>query len=171
MDRILRKLQNTNEINHPSNYSAISLAAYLDTIRRTFLKTIEQNNVTFKTDIPKELTFNSYPRLVEIILSNLIENALFYAALKKENSPEILVKASKSNGHVEFSIQDNGVGIDPEVRTRIWDMFFVGNERSKGNGLGLYLTRKSVEALKGQIIVQSEQYVYTRFVVTIPTEN
>lgn len=171
MDKILRKLQAVSEINHPADYSTISFSVQVENIRRTFSQLISEHNISFRTDIQNNLTFRSYPRLIEIILFNLIENALFYSLLKKEHTPEIEVKARKTDGIVEFSVFDNGVGIDPSIRDRLWDMFFIGNERSKGNGLGLYLVHKSVEALKGKITFESEPYTFTRFIVTIPASN
>jgi signal transduction histidine kinase len=168
MDRMLRKLQLINEINHPTDHSLLSFNDTISGIREKFNKFIRERNISFVTDFPDDLSFYSYPALVEIILGNLLENALFYSALKKQPNPEVRFSAQRKNDSVEISVYDNGVGIAPAIHDKLWEMFFVGNENSTGNGIGLYLVRKSVEALKGRISFESEQYVFTRFVVTIP---
>jgi signal transduction histidine kinase len=50
-------------------------------------------------------------------------------------------------------------------------MFFKGNENSKGNGLGLYIVQKSVQALEGKITVESEPDRYTKFIVSLPLKQ
>ena len=168
MDKILIKLNFINEINHPSNYSLISFGNKIEVVRKEYEEFIKDNAITFTTDFPKDLSFYSYPAHIATILDNLVDNALFYTSLKKQGAREVGVKAVMENDHVEIGVYDNGVGIDPAIRERLWEMFFVGNEDSTGKGIGLYIVKKSVEALKGHISFESEQYVFTRFVVTIP---
>jgi len=72
------------------------------------------------------------------------------------------------NKNVVISIYDNGVGIDESIRSKIFDMFFMGHEKSEGNGLGLYTVRKCVQAMHGKIEVESEVGRYTKFIVSIP---
>jgi signal transduction histidine kinase len=65
-------------------------------------------------------------------------------------------------------IEDNGVGIDPEVVPRIFEMFFHQAENSLGTGLGLYIAKEAVSKMGGQINVTSEPKSWTRFMVEIP---
>jgi signal transduction histidine kinase len=127
--------------------------------------------VKFEVECSEALAFHSYPNLVEVILLNLIENALFFSSLKLAAQPEVLVKAEQKHNYVELTVYDNGIGIEKEIRDRVWDMFFIGNIASRGNGLGLYIVRKSVQALGGNIFIQSEKDAYTRVVVMIPVVN
>jgi signal transduction histidine kinase len=112
--------------------------------------------------------FYSYPDLIEIILYNLIENALFFSSLTADRHPRIQIMASMEANSLFISVYDNGVGMDDETRIKLWNMFFVGHERSKGNGLGLYIVLKSVQSLNGKIDVESAAGTFTRFSVTIP---
>jgi signal transduction histidine kinase len=57
--------------------------------------------------------------------------------------------------NVVIKVEDNGQGIDPALQERVFDMYFRGNERSKGNGLGLYIVKKAVEKLNGAIELTS----------------
>lgn len=50
-------------------------------------------------------------------------------------------------------------------------MFYKGNVRSKGNGLGLYIVNKSVQALEGEIQVESVMGEFSRFIIHLPTNH
>lgn len=171
MDNVLGKLLIVNEINHPENYSMINLTSMLENLKVEFQTTIQQHNIDFKMAIPQDLDFYSYPRLVEVMLKNLLENALYFSTLKMHVTPEIRIEATKKNNNLTVSIYDNGIGIDEAVQEDVWNMFFIGTDRSKGNGLGLYIVRKSVEALKGRIFFESKKNEFTRFVVNIPVQK
>ena len=82
--------------------------------------------------------------------------------------PKVNVEVQRQNGHVTINLSDNGPGIDRKVQDNVWNMFFVGHEKSTGNGLGLYLALKAVEALEGEIQFQSKEGEFTSFEVTLP---
>ena len=168
MDKMLQKLMMVNEINHPSGYANIDLQAQIQKVRTYFEDYIKENKISFDTDVCKEGFFNSFPALVEIILRNLVENALFYSAMKTQGKPEVGVRVYRENSHVTISVQDNGSGIKPNVQPRIWEMFYVGDERSRGNGLGLYIAQKAAKVLDGTISFTTEENSFTEFKVILP---
>ena len=171
MDRILRRFQLMNEITHPQNATQFNLVEIIRTVKTKFQHTLDDQHVSFTIDAPNVLVLTSYPKLVEIILSSLIENALFYTSIKKDIQPEISISIKNEGDNVSILIRDNGIGIDENVINSIWKMFYLGNHYSNGNGLGLYIAMKSVQALQGTISVQSEQHVSTEFKVTLPIET
>lgn len=168
MDKLLKKLRIISEINQPGNYTPISLFEMVNNIRQNFQSIISKANIQFNIFCPQDLNFFSNKNLIEAILSNLFENALFYSSIKKSSEPQVEFKAGLRGDHLEFSIYDNGVGVDPAIKAKLFDMFFKGHEKSKGNGLGLYIVQKSVQAVKGEIILESEWNRFTKFVVRIP---
>ena len=68
-------------------------------------------------------------------------------------------------------MEDNGLGIDSEYKTKIFQMFFRGSEISQGNGLGLYLVKKAIDKLGGNIEVDSEEGKFTSFSISIPKQK
>jgi signal transduction histidine kinase len=172
MDRMLKKLKTISEINHPSNYSMVMLDEYIKGIKHEFKTYIRDNNIAFKIDCPAAVSFHSYPNLIEVILACLVENALFFSTMTQNRQAQIEIKALHKKKSIELSVYDNGIGIEDEIKDRVWDMFFIGNENSQGNGLGLYIVRKSVNALKGTITIESQKGAYTKVIVNIPiSEN
>ncbi|MGF1534094.1 MAG: ATP-binding protein [Bernardetiaceae bacterium] len=112
--------------------------------------------------------FYSDSRVIEIILTNLIENALLYYRAIVEEPPYVAVDIGQHKDHLRIIVQDNGTGIMEDHINQVFDMFFKGSDRSKGNGLGLYAVRKASEKLGGTVSVESEQGDYTKIVVRLP---
>jgi GAF domain-containing protein/anti-sigma regulatory factor (Ser/Thr protein kinase) len=102
------------------------------------------------------------------ILLNLLSNAVKFTA----EGGRIDVDAALTNGAVEISVSDTGVGIAPENQETIFEEFRqVGTDYSKkreGTGLGLTLTRKFVELHGGKIWVESEVGKGSTFTFTLP---
>jgi signal transduction histidine kinase len=168
MDRLLKKLSVISEINQPSNYSEIELYESIRKIENHFARFIEQKNIEFTIHCPKTLHFHTYPAVMDAVLTNLIENALLYTSLKDSRHRLVDVRVRISRTHLELSINDNGIGVSDEIKAKMFDMFFKGHVESKGNGLGLYVVQKSVQALNGEIKVDSKVGKFTKVIIRIP---
>ena len=92
---------------------------------------------------------------LKIILNNLLSNAIKFQN-PTNPTPQILLSSHSSAEGYMIAIEDNGEGIKPEVKDRIFEMFFRGTQRSKGSGLGLYIAREAAEKIQGTITVDSE---------------
>ncbi len=103
------------------------------------------------------------------ILTTLISNAVKYHNLDQEK-PMLWVEVNGSNP-VEFSVRDNGSGINKQVRPHIFDMFYRGNEKSNGSGLGLYIAREMLNSLRGTFEVTSEEGKGSTFKFYLPTPD
>ena len=171
MDGMLKKLRMMSEVNQPSNYSPVYLKEMIRSVSKMFNNLITENGVEVIVDTEGEDGFHSYPDLIQIILYNLVENALFFSGMTKDHHPKIQIMASVEDDKLFLSVYDNGIGIDDQTRIKLWNMFFVGHERSKGNGLGLYIVLKSVQSLNGKIDVETEPNTFTRFSITIPVNT
>ena len=68
-------------------------------------------------------------------------------------------------------IEDHGSGIPAEIAERIFDPFFSTKPRERGTGLGLSISYGLVLDHHGQLLVESEPTVYTRFIMDLPIEN
>lgn len=171
MDGLLKKLKMISEVNQPSNYSPVYLSQIIRNVNSLFSRSIAEHNIEVVIDNEATSHFHSYPDLIEIILYNLVENAMFFSCLTRDRVPRIQIMASVEQNQLFLSVYDNGVGINDDTRIKLWNMFFVGHEGSKGNGLGLYIVLKSVQSLNGKIDLESTEGVFTRFSVTIPINS
>jgi two-component system, NtrC family, sensor histidine kinase KinB len=101
-------------------------------------------------------------RAVRSILDNLLTNAIRFTP----PDGEILLTAEEVKDFVQFSVRDNGRGIEAERLSNIFDRFNAFSD--KGTGMGLALVRRLVESLGGQIAVESRLGQGTSFRFTLP---
>jgi signal transduction histidine kinase len=101
-----------------------------------------------------------------IVLHNVILNAVLFADHQKR--PSIKVNVSVIPGEARIIIQDNGIGIAPDLLPRAFDMFYRCTEQSNGAGLGLYIARETVKRLGGAIQIDSTEGTGTIVTITLP---
>jgi PAS domain S-box-containing protein len=110
--------------------------------------------------------FSDFWRISEIF-RNLISNAIKYRQLYND-APEIHIKINVDHLRADISFSDNGIGIDDENLSRIFEMFYRATEQSDGSGIGLYIVKNAVDKLGGQINVASKVGQGTRFNILLP---
>jgi PAS domain S-box-containing protein len=111
--------------------------------------------------------FKSDKRRLSVVLSNLISNAIRYSNPNSEN-PYTHIQVNIHEHTAEITVEDNGIGIDPDLHEKIFEMFFRAAENSKGSGIGLYIVKEAVQKLNGKIHVKSEPGKGTTFKLSIP---
>jgi light-regulated signal transduction histidine kinase (bacteriophytochrome) len=107
------------------------------------------------------------PTHFQQILQNLIGNGIKY---RSDAPPRIHVSAREQDGAWLFSVQDNGMGIDPEYHEQVFGLFkrLHADAKYSGTGIGLAICKKLVERYGGRIWLQSEGGRGTTFFFTIP---
>ncbi|MFH1847863.1 MAG: ATP-binding protein, partial [Candidatus Omnitrophota bacterium] len=106
---------------------------------------------------------------LNLIVANLVENAV------KFNDSEVVkltISINKKDGKTEVSVKDNGIGIPPEDREKIFEKFYQGEKHFTGNvegaGLGLALVKRLADSHDGQISLVSRIKEGTTFTFTLP---
>lgn len=106
------------------------------------------------------------PHRLEIILNNLVSNAIKYHDLSKSDK-FIEVKTYSENDKVCIDVIDNGLGIEIKDISKIFDMYYMSTDREKGTGLGLYIVKEAVAKLEGRIEVKSVKGMGSTFSVIL----
>jgi signal transduction histidine kinase len=132
-------------------------------------------NVTLERDFdPAAGMVDIYPQEITRVFLNLISNGFYAAAKRKESAADglepTLSAATKNFGDkVEIRIRDNGIGIPPEVKAKLFNPFFTTKPAGEGTGLGLSMSHDIVVKQHGGTIdVNSEPGVFTEFIITLP---
>ena len=99
---------------------------------------------------------------------NLLDNAIKFSP----NQGIITMFLKQEKDQVKFILEDEGPGIDEEIKNRIFDKFYQadGSHKAEGNGLGLALVKRIIDSAGGTIEAQNREYGGCRFVVQLPAQ-
>lgn len=127
---------------------------------------------TFRIDLPPGLRpVRGDPDRLQQVLSNLVSNAIKFSP----GGGEILISASRTDGEVVISVQDQGLGVPAEARDRLFTKFYridsPDRREIRGTGLGLAICRQIIEAHGGRIWVESEAGKGSTFSFSVPLDS
>jgi two-component system phosphate regulon sensor histidine kinase PhoR len=148
------------------------LAAVVDSVLEIVAAKARDGDVALHADVPSSLTVQAdHDRLAQVLI-NLVDNAVKYTAA----GGAVTVRArSTSDGRVELSVADTGVGIPRADLPRITERFYrVDKARSRelgGTGLGLAIVKHLVLAHGGEMAIESEEGRGTTVRVTLPASG
>ncbi|MEZ4776814.1 MAG: ATP-binding protein [Bacteroidia bacterium] len=145
----------------------IDCNALLNEVLQSINHMPERRNVEFRTDVPMLLSVRSDRNSMLSILQNLITNAMKYRR-DGDYSHVVSISIFPETAGIRITVSDNGEGIRNEIREKIFSMFYRGNKKSKGTGLGLYIVKQSISKLGGTIDMESHFGEGTRFSVWLP---
>lgn len=181
-------LDSVQKINHTANRIA-EIVASLRSFSRTGeglpLREVEVKNIVHETlvlckerfrtrninllvEVPVDLPI-VYCRQIEIsqVLLNLLNNA--FDALEGVEQPTIEISCERKDRSILLIVSDNGPGLKPEVREKIFTPFFTTKEVGKGTGLGLSISKGLAEANHGKLYLD-DSTAKTKFVIELSTE-
>jgi PAS domain S-box-containing protein len=106
------------------------------------------------------------PKLLRQILANLLSNAMKYSP----SSDAVHFEMRREDGHVVFSVRDQGIGIPPEEHARMFETFHRARNVGAipGTGLGLAIVKRSVDLCVGMIAFDSAVGLGTTFTIALP---
>jgi signal transduction histidine kinase len=146
----------------------ILLSTLLAELLEDFEPRLEELGFELEKNIQPGIFIMGNEMAVRSIVGNLIDNAIKYGI----NGKWIQVSLSCSGDVVLISVADQGIGIEEEEKTKLFDVFYrVGSEETRstqGTGLGLYIVHRSVIFLNGAISIRNNSPVGTIFDVRIP---
>jgi signal transduction histidine kinase len=169
LDKMLLKLQSISDLGSQQlQYAEVHVPELFQQVLEVFRNQIEEKSIRTFTSCVLSQPFYSYPDMIHMIVENLVENAISFCRYEKAF---IKLKAYQNQETIFIEVEDNGDGIDLRYQGKIFEMYFRGNERSKGNGLGLYIVRKAVEKLDGKVEFTSAVDKGTLFKLSFPLNS
>ena len=148
-------------------FEQVDCETVLDQALSNLAVTIEENKALVSHD-PIPTVMADDLQLVQLF-QNLIGNAIKY---NDKDSPQIHVSAEEKDNEWVFSVKDNGIGIDPDYRDQIFQIFSRLHEKEYyGTGIGLAVCKKIVERHGGKIWVESEAGEGSTFYFAIPIKS
>ncbi len=146
-------------------YEPVDLTSCLERALTIVFNELKYVAVIVKEYLPLPLTLCNPGQLNQVFL-NLLTNAGH--AVTDMTSGRITLKTRHDDGFVYTSVTDNGHGIPPEIKERIFEAFFTTKEVGKGTGLGLSISYDIINKHHGELLMESAVGVGTTFTVILP---
>jgi two-component system phosphate regulon sensor histidine kinase PhoR len=125
--------------------------------------------VSLSNEVPADLVGRADPDRLRQVLTNLIDNAIKYG---RAQGAVIIGGRRADDRHIEISVRDDGPGIPPEAKARIFERFYrIDKARAReqgGTGLGLAIVKNVIESHGGDVRVESAPGQGTTFFFTLP---
>jgi len=145
------------------------LSKLVQDIKDFFAIALNKKGLKISVEAPENLIIESDERRTKQVIVNLIGNAI-----KFTEKGEIKIKVTRKDEMIEVSVKDTGIGIKKEDLDKLFKPFSQApsEERApqEGTGLGLYLSKKIIELLGGEITVRSEFGKGSVFSFTLPSK-
>ena len=126
---------------------------------------------TFEMQVPEHIFIVGEEFLLRLVLNNLIENAIKYAPAELP----LTIRLTEEGDKVEFSVADLGEGIPETEKQKIFEKFYrledESRRKTKGTGLGLYLSTKIVRDHQGTLVLENNHPQGSVFKVILPKIN
>lgn len=169
IDRVVRELRDFASSSERSQPHAVQLN---DVVKKTLPLVGAQVRKTFKNFIleldPNLPLIEGYPTKLEQVIANLVVNATHAVRPEVDSVLKISTRRLESPQAVILQVQDNGLGIAPELRERIFEPFFTTRREKGGTGLGLSVSYRLVNDHNGVIFPVSRPGWGTCFNMALP---
>jgi len=150
-------------------YENIEVDDFIEQVMNTLSELMKEKKIEFAKTIESGLVVNADRVKLEEIFRNLVKNAV---AFVPEANGKIQISAKSQDGFVQFSIDDNGVGIPKDKISTLFKKFHqmdTSHTRSHGgSGLSLVICKGYIEDMNGKIVLESDEDKGTTFFFTIP---
>jgi signal transduction histidine kinase/ligand-binding sensor domain-containing protein len=164
LDQVIKDLNAILEVKKNNTQVLIQINLYdeLEKVKANLSKEIEETHTYLEVDIAQVYEFSSIPAYIDSILYNLISNAIKYR--RPDLAPHIVLKTSMHDQTICIEVSDNGLGIDLSMYGHsVYQLYKRFHFHVEGKGLGLYLVKTQVDALGGQIELESQVNQGTTF--------
>lgn len=171
MEKLVNSLLNLSRIDLGKiklSTQEIYLDKYIETLLSTLKLELDSKNLDFETNILFKGPIINDPVYLDIIIGNLVYNAIKYS----NNNTSIKINISKKLDLFAVEVIDKGIGIPKSQQSQIFSRLFRAENAKKyqpdGNGLGLYIVKKLVDLMNGNIWFESKENQGTKFFIELP---
>ena len=151
----LLSMEHVSQRSIKSEFQTLDLVKLTQEILTNFALRAQQQNVTLSLDCKEsQIELKGSETFLSEAIDNLIDNALVYGC---PNGGNIDVEIILDNNDIHLYVQDYGVGIDPELITKVLERFVHGpDSNGEGSGLGLSIAKTVIELHDGELELLSE---------------
>lgn len=152
LNAILNRLLNIEKINlNEVAYTFVDFRTMVENIVNLEKRTMPSEQISISYEIEPNLIVKSDSFLIRLIVENLISNSIKFYNNSTHAFPYVKIAIFGREDKVVIKVDDNGIGILPEMEPTIFKLFARASERSETGGVGLYTAKQAAEKLEGTI--------------------
>lgn len=159
------KIQTGNMNYSPEKFNLIEI---FDDCCNIFSPMLKEKDLSFNQDINPDLKIKADKNMLEIILRNIVSNAIKFS----KPGGNIEIKAEKFFKKCKISVSDEGIGIPEKIQNQLFGKNLkisrIGTKNEKGTGLGLMICKDLANKNDGDIRIESKENVGTTVYITLP---
>lgn len=149
------------------NYEPVNFGELIESALQAHIYADNSEDIQRIVEIDQKGIFVTDKTRLDIVMNNLISNALRYHN-KNQDNPYLKIAVHATSKQAQIQVEDNGQGIDEKHLEYIFTLFYRANKTTEGSGIGLYIVKEAIEKLGGTIEIKSQINVGTKFTITIP---
>lgn len=136
-----------------------------------FSEAASKKGVVIETQLQDEIPeANLDSEGIQRCLANLISNAIDACLVSDRENRRVIVRSRDREARLEFEVEDNGCGMDYEIKRKVFTSFFT-TKGTQGTGLGLLVTKKTVQEHGGSVDIESTPDVGSTFRIILPRDR
>jgi len=167
-DLLLLARMDENYLTGADHWTVFPLEEILDDLVELLQSSAQQKDIVLESNLLKDLTVKGNAAELSRLFRNLLENALHYTPV----GGKVILTMKRNDENVLVSIEDTGIGIQPEhlqlIFDRLWRADQARSRRENGLGMGLSIGLAILQRHQGKITVSSKVGVGSRFTVCLP---
>ncbi len=142
------------------------------TVMELFVETAGMARIDLRAELAPDLAPAYLDEdAIHTCLANLVSNALDACQVSDRNGGHVVLATREEGDTLVFEVTDDGIGMDSEIRKKVFTNFFTTKGSEKGTGLGLLTTRKIVQQHGGRVAFQSTEGVGSVFRLEFPRDR
>ncbi len=172
MTQLIDDLLSLSRISRQKNpFENVEISSMIQSIQESIAFDLEDAKVNLVMPVDLPVIRCDRIKLSEAFL-NLINNAIKFSRKNDNAVPRVEISYEEQADAHRFSVQDNGIGIDPQYHNKIFGIFqrLHTNEEYEGTGAGLSIVKRVIDAHKGRLWIESELGKGASFYFTIPKD-
>lgn len=172
MDQMLLKIHYLYQLEKSLTLSACDVSrALVEANKKVAMRLFDKKiDVSFSYNDEENWMIHSNEEFLQVAFEYLIENAYQFSDRNKEKA-KLTIDLFKLDGKIHLKFSDNGIGIPQSLQNRLFQSFEKLSESSEGNGLGLFICKKIIHKLKGEIHIASQFGEGTEVSIILPENS
>ena len=158
-------------VDHSDMAQTFNIKKTIDSTILLIKETLVKSNIHIELDCPNDVTYKGFENDFKHVIMNLINNARDAFEERKIKDGLISIRVYHEKDELIIAVRDNAGGISKPILKNIFEPYFTTKHKTKGTGLGLYMSKNMIERVQGSIEAFSILNKKTSFVIRLPDKG